>query len=170
MGRFLAFLDADDLWLPEKTQLQVNFLLAHPEVGACVTHIRNFWIPELREEAEAHKDHPISKPLPGFLTQTLMMRRETFERVGYLNGSAGAGDATDWFLRASDAGVKCELLPECLVLRRLHHSNRSRGLGALPKNVILKFLKESLDRRRREAAAARMDETAMGLDAKGECP
>ncbi len=167
-GSFLAFLDADDLWLPDKTQRQVDFLLANPEVGACVTHIRNFWIPELREEAEAHKDHAIAKPLPGFLTQTLMMRRETFEKVGYLDGSAGAGDATDWFLRASDAGVKCELLSECLVLRRLHHTNRSRDLGALPKTVILKFLKDSLDRRRREAAADRADDAGNQPRAKGD--
>src|SRR5690606_22284164 len=28
-GRFIAFLDSDDLWLPDKLQLQINFMLKH---------------------------------------------------------------------------------------------------------------------------------------------
>ncbi len=32
-GEFIAFLDCDDIWLPTKTELQVNYLLAHPEMG-----------------------------------------------------------------------------------------------------------------------------------------
>lgn len=31
-GEFCAFLDSDDLWLPEKLQRQVDFLRAHPEI------------------------------------------------------------------------------------------------------------------------------------------
>ena len=33
-GRFVAFLDADDVWLPEKLAAQVALADAHPEVGA----------------------------------------------------------------------------------------------------------------------------------------
>ncbi|GAB2698814.1 hypothetical protein GCM10027037_23960 [Mucilaginibacter koreensis] len=31
-GNYLAFLDADDIWLPEKLQLQMDILLSHPEI------------------------------------------------------------------------------------------------------------------------------------------
>src|SRR5215831_9468158 len=32
-GELIAFQDADDIWLPDKLQLQVDYLREHPEVG-----------------------------------------------------------------------------------------------------------------------------------------
>jgi glycosyltransferase involved in cell wall biosynthesis len=37
-GQFVAFLDADDLWLPRKLERQLAFLELHPECDACFTH------------------------------------------------------------------------------------------------------------------------------------
>ena len=36
-GTYVAFLDADDAWHPNKLELQVTFLQAHPEWRACYT-------------------------------------------------------------------------------------------------------------------------------------
>ncbi len=40
-GDYIAFLDADDEWVPEKTQVQMEVLLRHPAVRAltCHTHV-----------------------------------------------------------------------------------------------------------------------------------
>lgn len=36
-GKYIACIDNDDAWLPEKLQKQVQYLEEHPEVGACFT-------------------------------------------------------------------------------------------------------------------------------------
>src|SRR5262245_64311987 len=46
-GEFVAFLDADDLWLPEKLERQMKCFMARPELGYCVTYVQNFWDPEM---------------------------------------------------------------------------------------------------------------------------
>ena len=40
-GEVVAFLDADDLWLPEKLEVQVAYLDSHPEVSVVYSHFLN---------------------------------------------------------------------------------------------------------------------------------
>ncbi len=39
-GQYIAFLDNDDLWTPEKLEAQVTWMESHPETGACFTGVR----------------------------------------------------------------------------------------------------------------------------------
>jgi glycosyltransferase involved in cell wall biosynthesis len=148
-GAFITFLDADDLWHPQKLERQIDRFNARPELDYCVTHVQNFWIPELKNEAEKYHDHRITRPIPGYVTQTLFVRRSLFDTVGLFNPDLPHGDSTDWFLRATDYGAVMELLPEVLVYRRLHPTNRSRVRAATSREAYLRLLKLSLDRRRR---------------------
>jgi len=150
LGDFVAFLDADDLWHREKLERQMTCFGARPELDYCVTHIQNFWVPELREEEEKFRDHRIRRPAPGYITATLLARRIVFERVGKFNTSVKYGDAAEWFLRAKENRAVGELLPDVLTYRRLHQANRTRLQGAASREQFLKIVKDSLDRRRRE--------------------
>jgi len=148
LGEFVAFLDADDLWHPEKLERQMARFEARPELDVCVAHIQNFWIPELRDEQERFRDHRVSQPLPGYVSETLLARRAVFERVGQFNSALAHGDSTDWFLRAAEYGAVVELLPDVLSYRRLHPANRSRLLASNSRDAYLKIVKAVLDRRR----------------------
>lgn len=148
MGEFLAFLDADDLWHVEKLSRQMARFRTRPELGCCVGHVQNFWVPELREEEEKFRDHRISKPLPGYVTTTLLARREAFDTVGRFDTAISHADDTDWFLRAEERGIAMELLPDVLLYRRMHTKNLSRMKAGNSRDEYLRVLKTALDRRR----------------------
>jgi len=153
IGEFVAFLDADDLWHPEKLARQIARFQAQPQLDLCVTHVQNFWIPELKEEAERFRDHRMSRPLPGFVPQTLMARRSLFDTVGCFNEALRHADSTDWFLRAAEHGAVSELLPDVLVYRRIHQSNLSRRMASSSQDEYLNLLKQVVDRRRQKTTS-----------------
>lgn len=147
-GTYISFLDSDDLWEPNKLEIQYAKFAADPDLGYCVSYMQNFWMPELAEEAEKMKDHPRAQPMPGYVTQSLLTTREVFDKVGRFNPELGHGDATDWFMRADQAGVKKLLLDDVLVRRRVHPDSLSRNQAAASREEFLKLVKASLDRKR----------------------
>ena len=151
-GEFVAFLDADDLWHPEKLQRQMARFEASPELDYCITHVQNFWIPELIEEEARFRDHRISRPLPGYSTGTLLARRALFSTVGQFNPAIKHADDTEWFLRAAEIGASMEILSDVLLYRRLHQNNLSRLKASNSRDQYLQILKTALDRRRQKAA------------------
>jgi glycosyltransferase involved in cell wall biosynthesis len=149
-GEFVAFLDADDLWHPEKLALQMARFQARPELDLCVAYVQNFWSRELTDVSPRYRDHPrLTKPWPGYLTQTLLARRTVFDTIGQFDSVLRHSSDTDWFLRAAERGAVMELLADTLVYRRLHRANYSRLEASTSREEYLRLVKASLDRRRR---------------------
>lgn len=127
-GRYISFLDADDLWVTDKTEKQVRVLRENPHVDLCTGLMQNFWVPGLADEAEEMADTDMAAPQPG-PSQTIMVRRETFETVGLFSPELRHRDTIDWIVRSRRAGVESMQLGEVLVRRRLHEHNLSRSRG-----------------------------------------
>jgi len=126
-GEFLAFLDADDVWEKEKLSHQMTRFDMQPELDMSTGHVKNFWVPELEHERQLMQGAYLGN-LPGYVFQTLLVRRSAFDKVGYLDETIGLlGDDTDWFVRANEKSLKSEMLPDVLVHRRMHQTNISRS-------------------------------------------
>jgi glycosyltransferase involved in cell wall biosynthesis len=161
-GDFIAFLDSDDLWHPDKLARQLALLEQRPELGACVTLIQNFWEDALQGEREALRGHPRERPLVGYTSVTLLARRGLFESVGGFDTRFRHGDDTDWFLRVDEAGVAIGVVPELLVYRRVHPNSRSRQWQERSRDEYLDLLKSHLDRLRARGSSSGGDEPAAG--------
>jgi glycosyltransferase involved in cell wall biosynthesis len=148
-GELVAFLDADDIWAPDKTARQCAALAELPEVGICITHVQNFWAPELQHE-QVGLDQRYTDPHPGYVCQCLMARRTVFDRVGVFDESLRVSEDTDWFTRAERAGVAKHIVPDVLVHRRLHGSNTSYSLynSDRARNDILEVAMRNLRSKR----------------------
>jgi glycosyltransferase involved in cell wall biosynthesis len=147
-GEFVAFLDQDDLWHPEKLARQLDRFDARHELDISITHVRLFWVSALRAEEARFRGHRITGDLPGYITGTLLARRELFQSVGLFNPVLRYGDAMDWFVRAAERSAASELLPDALLYHRVHQNNLSRRESSASRNEFLHILKATLDRRR----------------------
>jgi glycosyltransferase involved in cell wall biosynthesis len=148
-GAFVAFLDADDLWHPDKLARQLARFRARPQLTYSVTLVQNFWEDEVGDERDRMRDHARARPLPGYVAGALMVPRHWMEATGGFTPSLTHGDSADWFSRVAAMGGVGELLGEVLVFRRMHDGNLSRRAAGESREEFLHLLKRRLDGQRR---------------------
>ena len=127
-GKYLAFLDSDDLWHPRKLQRQLDFMEGNPEVEICQTD--EIWIrngvrvnPRDRHRKPSGDIFRASLELCLVSPSAVMMRRELFERVGGFDESLPVCEDYDLWLRiAKDTEIP--LVPELLVTKRGGHADQ----------------------------------------------
>jgi hypothetical protein len=77
-----------------------------------------------------------------------LAKRSCFERVGLFAEERIVGDFIDWYGRAMNAGMKMRMLPETVLLRRIHRGNHQRMNRHLIAAGYLASVKDILNRRR----------------------
>ena len=145
-GEFLAFLDQDDLWRPEKLKAQVGYLLDNPDLGYTLTHQQFFLEPGATLPPWFRKEL-LATVHTGWVLGTLVVRRSVFDQVGGFATGYSAANDSDWFFRAKAAGIRTAVVPELLLLKRVHEANDS-GRAKEILSELLKVVKTSLDRQR----------------------
>jgi glycosyltransferase involved in cell wall biosynthesis len=146
-GDLIAFLDSDDVWLPEKLALQERALGA---TGAMLAfgHLVEFLSPD-REQELAGAFEVGLRPAPGLCATTLLARREALDRVGPFDEAFRVGEFIDWLGRASDLDLDQVVVPEVVARRRIHGGN---SVLTRSNADYLRVLKRAIDRRREKAA------------------
>ncbi len=145
-GGFIAFLDADDLWLAGKLAKQLACFEAEPGLDLCLTLVRHVRLDDAAPDVTIGAD---TAPKLGRLMQCLLARRDAFARVGPLDPGTRTRADRDWFLRAQELGLVEAVVPEVLVHRQIHGGNRSIVEGDAVTDDLLTIAKRALDRRRR---------------------
>jgi glycosyltransferase involved in cell wall biosynthesis len=149
VGEYVAFLDADDCWLPTKLAVQVDALGARPEVGLCFVGIRRVDT-ELRTigctRAQSHDDYCAALLLYSSIVavSSALVRKEAAESIGGFDPAFSQCADWDFWLRL------CRRTPflaidELLVLYRMSPDNMSSDIALLERDtfgVLEKFYAE----------------------------
>jgi glycosyltransferase involved in cell wall biosynthesis len=157
-GDLYAFLDADDRFTPGKLSLQKAALDADPGLDMVFGHVREFLSPELDEETRASLRPPAAEPMPWTAPNLMLIRRESFERVGPFTTTVRVGVTVDWFARAQEAGLRHTILPEVVLERRLHTQNNGLRESA-SRSQYLEVIRQAMERRRASAEAGPAEDT-----------
>lgn len=157
-GRYLAFLDSDDLWLAEKLAVQTAFLELHPEMQICQTE--EVWLRNgVRVNPKAKHRKPngdIFRPsldLCLVSPSAVMMSKELFDRIGGFDESFPVCEDYDLWLRIA-VDLPVALIPEALVIKRGGHADQlSRSLWGMDRyrvKALQKLLRAGLQGDKRE--------------------
>jgi GT2 family glycosyltransferase len=122
-GDWLAFLDDDDLFLPDKLERQIRYLRSHPEcqaVGGGLTMVS----PDGRKEYWGSRQSGLvtladALHYTASMAQALMIRRDVFLKLGGFEPGLRALEDYDFGIRAVASGCVLHFLAEPMFIYRL---------------------------------------------------
>lgn len=139
-GQYIAFLDSDDLWLPEKLESQIKLV---PDDDTIAFHAVEWFVERPEDERLLQRckcvrwptvspDNCIDDPILAVASgcylhlNAMLCRRSAFDKVGFFDEKLYAGEDEDWFFRAALRMSFC-YLPQSLTKIRYHSSQINLG-------------------------------------------
>ena len=145
-GEYIAFLDADDLWLPEKLAQQISAYNVDPDLELVTGLVKQFFSPEMDANRKS-KINLLTGPIPGYATIAILVKRDLFDKVGLFH-EGDIVETISWFAKVMEYQLKIKVLPDLVVMRRIHGDNHGILHKQDKNKAIARILKLSLDRRR----------------------
>jgi Glycosyl transferase family 2 len=123
-GRYIALMDADDIALPQRLELEVAFMEKHPRVGLLGASVQ--WINAsglgLYTSRYPTDDKELRKLLTvqcSFWQPTVLLRKEALVRAGGYRGAFAPAEDYDLWLRITEH-FHCANLEDVVLKYRLH--------------------------------------------------
>jgi glycosyltransferase involved in cell wall biosynthesis len=141
-GDFVTFIDADDLWTPDKLELQLAVLQQHPEADAVYS-----WTLYLNEEGTAFhqgdKLHFQGNVLPQLLLSNfiasgsnIMIRKQAIASVGYFDPTLRSCEDWDYWLRLA-AHCSFAVVPKYQIIYRQSTTAMSSKVEVMEKHLLI---------------------------------
>lgn len=143
-GKFIAFLDHDDLWPEDKLFHQLNLFQTHPNADIILGKIQYQALP-------GHVVPPMRFPYPDNCIYHVhlgasLFKKTVFETIGYFDPNLRFSEDIDLFMRARENALNLIQSEPIALIYRLHSNNMTRDLDSsgLQLNTALR---QSLKRR-----------------------
>jgi glycosyltransferase involved in cell wall biosynthesis len=141
-GEWIAFLDADDFWLPNKLDAQFQEISRHPEAAFCYTDVKVRYPNGMEHDLQRGitSGTLLLELVRGNLlaTPTIVVRRNCFDKIGVFNVELRTGEDWDLWLRLA-ARFPSIYLPQPLTICRVE-LNSGRYSVQLIEHCTLRVL------------------------------
>lgn len=136
---YVAFLDCDDLWLPEKQDRQVSLLEASPDIDAVMCRSQN-----TRANGDA-----VGAAVESAMFTATTFRTATFSRLGMPDAEASHYVwLYRWWAAARQAGIRTSSVDYVGLHRRIHGGNSwIRGREAAHRDLMAELRRQVAQRR-----------------------
>ena len=151
-GSLIAFLDSDDIWKSKKLEVQVNYMLNHPEVNICQTEeiwIRNGVRVNPMKKHKKYSGWIFDKMVSLCIVSpsAVMLKKDLFAEVGLFDEALLACEDYDLWLRIGLL-YPIELIHQPLVVKRGGHSDQQSrsfwGMDRFRVKALVKLLNNKL--------------------------
>ncbi|MEN6474580.1 MAG: glycosyltransferase [Syntrophaceae bacterium] len=152
-GAFIAFLDADDLWLPTKLEKQIRFLEENPSVDfvytdfvmidAGGTPIRDVRLKTITDQQTLVNTMLVHNVMNGSNSSSVM-KKDCFDRAGYFDETMRGCEDRDMWIRIART-CKVQVLQEPLVHYRFHQSNAHKNIPMMQQGQERFVQKNAVD-------------------------
>lgn len=139
-GKFMAFLDSDDRWVPQKLHIVNELIKQHPQVS--IFHTDEIWYKggRLLNQKKKHKKpsgYVYLKALPQCCIgmSTSVVKREVLENIGLFDESLPACEDYDFWLRATHS-FEVKLINEKLTIKDGGRKDQLSSQWGLDKHRI----------------------------------
>jgi len=144
-AQLVAFLDSDDLWLPQKLIRQVAFFQSNPDAQICQTEenwVRNGVVvnPKKRHQKLSGMIFEPSLALCLVSPSAVIIRKSLFDTVGLFDENLPACEDYDLWLRVS-CRYPVFLIDEPLIIKRGGHADQLSKAAGLDKYRIQSLTK-----------------------------
>lgn len=161
-GEFVAFLDSDDIWLPDKLQRQIECLDSDRRFGLAYGNVRLLYPDGRLSEPVLAPDQivvgSVLRPMVRSMCvhpSTVVIRRHWFDRIGLFDERILTCEEY-FFLLDLALTTEAVCIPEPVCLIRRHAGQLSTGRGLATYQAAITAL-EGLLHRRTLPAGARLD-------------
>lgn len=144
-SEWIAFLDHDDRWLPDKLQRQFAALRSRPD-STYVTGWLEFFADPEEPPPPGFLASRLGAPRPGPTPGTVLIRRDAFAEVGPFDDRYAIGCDLEWIQRLRESGLPAAECRDVVLHKRLHGRNLSRQTAA-NRADIFGILRDRLSRR-----------------------
>jgi glycosyltransferase involved in cell wall biosynthesis len=146
-GEYVAFLDADDYWLPWKLKAQLTYFQEHPDCKIVFTHYQNFVTGEnLENHPKVLSEIELEKTYVHYLPSALI-RKEIFEKSGDFLPELVVSEDAEMVIRLMVSyGINMDhCLDSVYYNRRLHGNNITLQFDGAPvhlSNYLLQYMRK----------------------------